>query len=162
MGRVAQFASGRANRPDPGSSTRINPSFSLRKTTLFRSQNCHLGAPNQAPAPGPRSYFSRPHPLPFPVQDPTRRRPRVGGFRGPAATCADPGKGIAGQLFTRSKAKPHPNQNPNSYPQLDMSKPTAATPLPTEVWFPLCARMVSEAKACFFSGGLASQSSHGS
>ena len=84
-------------RPDPGSSTRINPSFSRRKTTLFRSQNGHLGAPNQAPAPGPRSYFSRPHPLPFPVQDPTRRRPRVGGFRGPAATCADPGKKIATQ-----------------------------------------------------------------
>ena len=61
----------------------------------------------------------------------------------------------------RSRAKPHPSQNPNSYHQFDMSKPTAATPLPTEVWSPLCSRMVSEAKTCFYSGGLTSQSSHG-
>ena len=46
-------------RPDPESSLRINPSFSLRKTTLFRSQNCRLGATNQAPAPGPcKASFS--------------------------------------------------------------------------------------------------------
>ena len=46
-------------RPDPGSSLRINPSFSLRKTTLFRSLSGHLGAPNQAPAPGPcKASFS--------------------------------------------------------------------------------------------------------
>ena len=131
------------------------------KPSLFGSQGGHLGATSKPQPPAPVELLSRPHPLPFPVQDPTRRRPRVGGFRGPAATCADPGKGIASQLFTRSKAKPHPNQNPNSYPQLDMSKPTAATPLPTEVWSPLCSRMVSEAKTCFYSGGLTSQSSHG-
>ena len=44
-------------------------------------------------------------PIPAPVSDPTRRRPRVGGFRGPAATCADPGKGIATQRLLPPQLK---------------------------------------------------------
>ena len=89
-------------RPDPESSLRINPSFSLRKTTPFRSQNWRLGTTSKPQPPAAVELLSRPHPLPFPVQDPTRRRPsrrrpRVGRFRGPAATCADPGKKIATQ-----------------------------------------------------------------
>ena len=57
----------------------------------------HLKTTSKPQPPAPVEPLSRPHPLPFPVQDPTRRRPRVGGFRGPAATCADPGKKIATQ-----------------------------------------------------------------
>ena len=68
-------------RPDPESSLRINPSFSLRKTTLFRSQGGHVGTTNQAPAPGPVKLLSLLHPIPSPVRDPTRRTPRVGGLR---------------------------------------------------------------------------------
>ena len=92
-------------RPDPESSLRINPSFSHRKTTIFQSQGGHLRATSKPQPPAPVELLSGPHPLPFPVQDPTRRRPRVGGFRGPAATCADPGKKIATQRLLRSNLK---------------------------------------------------------
>ena len=77
-------------RPDPESSLPINPSFSFRAITHFQNQGGHVGATNQPQPPAPVKFLSRPHPLPFPVQDPTRRRPRVGEFERPAATSADP------------------------------------------------------------------------
>ena len=92
-------------RPDPESSLRINPSFPNPKTTPFRSQDCHLGASNKPQPPAPVELLSLLHPLPSPLKDPTRRTPRVGGFRGPAATCADPGKKIATQRLLRSNLK---------------------------------------------------------
>ena len=67
-------------RPSPESSPEPDPSFSLRKTIHFQNQGGHLGAPNKPQPPAPVELLSRPHPLPFPVQDPTRRRPRVGGL----------------------------------------------------------------------------------
>ena len=92
-------------RPDPESSLRINPSFSLRKTTLFRSQNCRLGTPNQAPAPGPCKASFSTSPYTISCTGPNSPDPRVGGFRGPAATCADPGKKIATQRLLHPKPK---------------------------------------------------------
>ena len=52
-------------RPDPGSSTRINPSFSHRKTTPFRSQNGHLGATSKPQPPAPVKLLSLVNPIPF-------------------------------------------------------------------------------------------------
>ena len=92
-------------RPDPGSSTRINPSFSPRKTTPFRNQNWRLGITSKPQPPAPVKLLSLLNPIPSPVKAPTRRRPRVGGFRGPAATCADPGKKIATQRLLHPKPK---------------------------------------------------------
>ena len=66
------------------------------------------------------------HPIPSPVKDPTRRRPSVGGFRGPAATCADPGKGIATQRLLRPKLKTRTeSKTPNQRSQLKASDPQA-------------------------------------
>ena len=92
-------------RPDPESSPKPDPSFSLRKTTPFRSQNWRLGTTSKPQPPAPVKLLSLLNPIPFPVQDPTRRRPRVGGFRGPAATCADPGEKIATQRLLHPKPK---------------------------------------------------------
>ena len=47
-------------RPDPGSSIRINTSFSHRKTTLFRSQDCHLGTTSKPQPPAPVVIFLDP------------------------------------------------------------------------------------------------------
>ena len=81
-------------RASPESSPRRNPSFSLRKTTPFRSKMDTWGTPTKPQPPAPVKLLSLLHPIPSPVQDPTRRRPRVGGFERPAATSADPEKQI--------------------------------------------------------------------
>ena len=78
--------------------------FKIQKN---QKKGSHYFDANQPPAPV--KLLSRRHPMLFPVQAPARRRPRVGGFRGPAATCADPGKGIATQRVLRSELK---TQNP--------------------------------------------------
>ena len=59
-------------RPDPESSLRINPSFSHRKTTPFRSQNGHLGATSKPQPPAPVKLLSLLNPIPSPVQAPRR------------------------------------------------------------------------------------------
>ena len=56
--------------------------------------------PPWSPAPGPRKASLDQVPHYFLSQKTHSPDPRVGGFRGPAATCADPGKGIAHQFLS--------------------------------------------------------------
>ena len=90
-------------RPKP--SPKRTPSFSNDKTTHLEDQNCHVGIPNKPQPPPPVELFFDSAPYTSSVKDPTRRAPRVGGFRGPAATCAHPGRGIATQRLLRPKLK---------------------------------------------------------
>ena len=82
-------------RPKP--SPKRTSSFSNDRTTHLEDQNCHVRAPNKPQPPPPVELFFDSVSYTSSVKGPTRRAPRVGGFRGPAATCADPGKGIASQ-----------------------------------------------------------------
>ena len=86
-------------RPKP--SPLRNASFSYGKTTNLEDQKRHVGATNKPQPPPPVELFFNSTPYPSSVKAPTRRAPRVGGFRGPAATCADPGRGIATQRLLR-------------------------------------------------------------
>ena len=52
-------------RPDPESTLRTNPSFSLHKTTNFQMQNGHLGTPSKPQPPAPVTLLSLLNPLPF-------------------------------------------------------------------------------------------------
>ena len=89
----------------PESSPKRNPSFSYGKTTNLDDLGGHVGAPTKPqPKPPVELFFDR-APYTISCKAPTRRRPRVGGFRGPAATCADPGQGIVTQRLLHPKLK---------------------------------------------------------
>ena len=111
-------------RPEP--SPKRNPSFSHGKTTHLEDQKRHVGATNKPQPPPPVELFFDSAPYTSFVKDPTRRAPRVGGFRGPAATCADPGKGIASQRLLPPKLKSRTkSKTPNAKPRLKDSNPKA-------------------------------------
>ena len=67
------------------------------KTTDFAVFAGHIGTPPRPPAPRPYNYPTIPLTLSrYPLHRPARLEPRsepgVGGFKRPAATCADPEK----------------------------------------------------------------------
>ena len=104
----------------PESSPKRNPAFSYGKTTNLEDLGRHVRTPNKPQAPSPVELFFDSASYTSSVKGPTRRAPRVGGFRGPAATCADPGNKIATQrllppqLKTRTDLKlqvKRPNSN---------------------------------------------------
>ena len=82
-------------RPKPSPERTL--SFSHDKATHLEDQKRHVGTPNKPQPPPPVELFFDSASYTSFVKGPTRRAPRVGGFRGPAATCADPGKKIATQ-----------------------------------------------------------------
>ena len=90
-------------RPKP--SPKQNPSFSYGKTTHLEDLGGHVKTPNKPQPPPPVKLSFDSAPYTSSVKDPTRRAPRVGGFRGPAATCADPGKKIATQRLLAPQLK---------------------------------------------------------
>ena len=92
-------------RPDPEPSPKRNPPFSHNKTTNLEDLGGHVGIPNKPQPPPPVELFFDSASYTSSVKAPTRRAPRVGGFRGPAATCADPGKKVATQRLLRSNLK---------------------------------------------------------
>ena len=102
-GRLPKASLDFDRRPKP--SPKRTPSFSHDKTTNLEDQKRHVGATNKPQPPPPVELFFDSAPYTSSVKDPTRRAPRVGGFRGPAATCADPGRGIATQRLLRPKLK---------------------------------------------------------
>ena len=63
-------------RPDPGSSLRINPACSHRKTTPFRSQNWRLGTTSKPQPPAPVKLLSLLNPIPFSLTGPNSPTPQ--------------------------------------------------------------------------------------
>ena len=123
-GRLPKASLDIDRRPKP--SPKRTSSFSHDKTTHLEDQKRHVGIPNKPQAPPPVELFFDSAPYTSSVKDPTRRRPRVGGFRGPAATCADPGKGVATQRLLRRKLKTRTKfKTPNSKPRLKDPNPKA-------------------------------------
>ena len=126
-------------RPQP--SPKRNPSLSYRKTTNQGNQKRYVGATNKPQPPPPVELFFDSAPYPSSVNAPTRRAPWVGGFRGPAATCADPGYRSQPNVFLphNSKLLPNPKlqiKGPNSKLQTQM--PNSQLKTQTEVLLFIC------------------------
>ena len=101
--------------------------FLIRKDVraTLQPQNVAIG-----PTWTPRYRFSTESGLPNDSRSPSgayrHAAPGVGGFRRPAATCADPGKKIATQRLLRPKLKTRTkSKSPNSKPRLKDSNPKA-------------------------------------
>ena len=132
-------------RPKP--SPKRNPSYSYNKTINLEDRGGHVRTTNKPQPPPPVELFFDSASYTSSVKGPTRRAPRVGGFRGPAATCADPGKGNVTQRLLRPKLKTRTElETPNCTAPTQSFKTKDQTPTKTttERWLPL--RSISSCK----------------